>query len=199
VRNGVGSAARFPQRLLAVALVLTIVLTGSVGWHVSSAHGGTNDPQRQYLRIEQLSGVITHLDEVLTMSARMAATTGDHRWEDRYNAHVTDLDAAIKEAKRLAGPLVDAKELQDTDDANVRLVELETESFRLVRAGATDRAQALLFSDEYEEQKRIYAGGLALVVARLRADAANALRQERREAELLLATTVLMAVVLLIA
>jgi len=199
VRNGVGSAARFPQRLLAVALVLTIVLTGSVGWHVSSAHGGTNDPQRQYLRIEQLSGVITHLDEVLTMSARMAATTGDRRWEDRYNAHVTDLDAAIKEAKRLAGPLVDAKELQDTDDANVRLVELETESFRLVRAGATDRAQALLFSDEYEEQKRIYAGGLALVVARLRADAANALRRERREAELLLATTVLMAVVLLIA
>ena len=44
---------------------------------------------------------IRRLDEVLTMSARLSAATGDAKWERRYTAHIPDLDAAIKIA--LAG------------------------------------------------------------------------------------------------
>ncbi|MFZ0485340.1 MAG: hypothetical protein WAL93_18280, partial [Desulfobacterales bacterium] len=49
-------------------------------------------------KIEELRGIIIHLDEVLTMSARMAAATGDLRWEERYRSFEPKLDAAIKKA-----------------------------------------------------------------------------------------------------
>ena len=45
---------------------------------------------------------IVHLDEVLTMAARMAAATGDMAWEERYRSAEPNLGAAIEEAIRLA-------------------------------------------------------------------------------------------------
>ena len=39
------------------------------------------------VRLERLQGDILHLDEVLTMSARMSASSGDLRWEDRYHLY----------------------------------------------------------------------------------------------------------------
>lgn len=53
--------------------------------------------QRQ-VRLERLQGDILHLDEVLTMSARMAAASGDLQWEDRYQKYEPKLDRAIVEA-----------------------------------------------------------------------------------------------------
>jgi hypothetical protein len=50
----------------------------------------------------ELQGVIVHLDEVLTMSARMAVTTGDLAWERRYRQFEPVLDDAIKNVINLA-------------------------------------------------------------------------------------------------
>ncbi len=44
----------------------------------------------------QLRGTIIHPDEVLTMSARMAAATGNLWWEERYRGFEPRLDAAIE-------------------------------------------------------------------------------------------------------
>ena len=49
------------------------------------------------------SGVgIVYLDEVLTMSARMAAATGDLSWEKRYNEHLPLIIKAIDQAMVLS-------------------------------------------------------------------------------------------------
>ena len=49
-----------------------------------------------------MAGEIVHLDEVLTMSARMAASTGSLKWEQRYGIFEPKLDKAIKRAIELA-------------------------------------------------------------------------------------------------
>ena len=114
------------------------------------------------MRTEKLRSTIIHLDEVLTMSARMAAATGNLQWEKRYHSFEPKLDAAIKEAIRLAPEAYSGKDAADTDAANIRLVEMENKSFDLVRKGRIEEAKTLLFSNEYEEQKRIYAQGMTL-------------------------------------
>lgn len=74
------------------------------------------------MSLQQLAGTVAHYDEILTMSARLAALTGGLQWEDRYNRFVPKLDEAIAEISMMAT----TKELSDaihmTDDANRSLI-----------------------------------------------------------------------------
>jgi hypothetical protein len=102
--------------------------------------------QGESLRIEELRGVIRHLDEVLTMSARMAAATGDLKWEERYRHFEPQLDAAIKETLRLGTNPSSVKTAAQTDEANIKLVKMENRAFALVRAGRKEEAQTVICS-----------------------------------------------------
>ncbi len=155
-----GRRAGFPAGLLAVGVSLTVVLGLIVLRSASESARVADAMQHRYVAVHQLSGTIAHLDEVLTMSARMAAVTGDLAWEDRYLAHVDGLDAAIAESRRLAAPVLADDALARTDRANRALVAMETRSFDLVRAGRADAARSLLSGPGYEHQKDVYAAGL---------------------------------------
>jgi len=112
---------------------------------------------RQYHRAIELDGIITHLDEVLTMSAQMAAATNDLSWEERYRNFKPKLDAAIKEATLLdlKLPLV-ARPIVQTDAANIKLVAMENEAFDLIHNGNHQAALTLLQNQEYKKQKDVY-------------------------------------------
>jgi twitching motility protein PilJ len=105
-------------------------------------------------RSEALRGEIRRLDEVLTMSARMAATTGDERWVARYNDNVAPLDHAIKEMLDLAGSPQATAIVRATDDANAALIAMETRSFELVEEGSRAAAFALLSSPSMSDRRR---------------------------------------------
>ena len=107
---------------------------------------------------------ILHLDEVLTMLARMAAATGDRKWIDRYEQFGPELDRLIHEVRAAAPSLVMRDMSARTDEANRRLVEMEEASFKLVRLQPADRVQLLLGSPEYLRQKQIYAAGMEAVL-----------------------------------
>ena len=113
------------------------------------------------VRIEELRGMITYLDEYLTMSARVAALSGDERWVRRYDEAEPRLDAVIDEAVALATPDVAAALSRTTDDANRRLIALERASFAKVHDGDRDAAWALLDGNEYARLKAVYAEGIA--------------------------------------
>ena len=99
--DGAATAIRFPTRLLTVACLLTIMAFAWSGWIIFDARRDVKTFQNESLRIEELRGVIVHLDEVLTMSARMAAATGDPKWEERHRRFEPQLDAAIKETIKI--------------------------------------------------------------------------------------------------
>ena len=133
-------------------------------------------------RIEQLRGEIIHFDEVLTMSARMAGATGDLRWDKRYHRFEPQLDTAIKEAIDLAPSAGSGEGALRTDAANLKLVEMEERALALAHQGRRDEAQAILFSDAYEDQKTIYAEGMTEFASLLQGTVDNVQQSRQRRA-----------------
>ena len=124
--------------------------------------GNTNFsiPKQLDLRLRQLKHQIVYLDEVLTMSARMASLTGDRSWEDRYLEHVPILDAAIHEATQLVIDQLEKERVSQTAEANEKLIAMETRAFDLVRKKRPGEAQQILLGKEYEKQKLAYSSGM---------------------------------------
>ena len=172
----------FPARLLTGALALSVLLMAGLAWSAWQYYRKVGADQQQSLRIKELQGIIIHLDEVLTMSARMAALTGDPTWERRYRQFEPQLDAAVKEALVLASQMGNVSGAAQTDAANLKLVEMENQSFALVHEGWTDAARALLFGPEYETQKKIYAEGTAQLDRQLGEHLKSHEKAQRREA-----------------
>ncbi len=169
-----------PIKLLTVALVLTTATFAWFGWLVLDANRDTKVFMNRLSQIEELRGVIVHLDEVLTMSARMAAATGDPRWEERYRLFEPQLDAAIKETARIGDSSFNIKPATRRDAANIKLVEMENRAFAFVRADRKEEAQAVFSSPEYETQKRIYADGITSFANQIRHEFDKALREDER-------------------
>jgi signal transduction histidine kinase/DNA-binding response OmpR family regulator len=181
------SILRFPTRLCAITLGLTLATFGWVVWNAYSGYRHAESGRTVESRIEELRGNIVHLDEVLTMSARMAAATGDARWEVRYKQHEPELDGAIKEMMALAPGDSEITASAQTDAANLKLVAMETQAFALVREGQGQRARTLLFSSAYQEQKAIYANGMGVLLADVRTRLDKNLRQAKQRALLSMA------------
>ncbi len=131
-----------------------------LGWAGTITRSDMQLSVQRALRVTELRGIIAHLDELLTMSARVAALSGDVRWVHRYDEAEPRLDAAITEAVALATPLVAVELSRTTDDANQRLVELERASFAYDLAGNGAAAWALLNGQEYTDLKAVYARGI---------------------------------------
>ncbi len=172
----------FPTKALAFALLLTMAVLGGVGWHVWDSYRDLETAQTRDVRLQELAGSIFHLDEVLTMSARLAAFTGDPQWEARYRRFEPALLFAIKEAEELAPSTYATEAAHQTEAANLRLVDMEYQSFKLLAAGDREGAAALLFSPAYEEQKRVYSAGNAVLIDDLRAKIKADLDAARRQA-----------------
>jgi PAS domain S-box-containing protein len=144
-------------------------------------------------------GIISHLDEALTMSARMGAVTGDPQWEQRYALLEPQLDTTIQQAKRAAPNVFIGENARQTDEANVALVKMEKRAFELIHRGQRLAADALLASPGYRAQKQAYATGFQSIRTALRERDENHLATMRRELYLSLVFTIAALPLLLLA
>jgi signal transduction histidine kinase/DNA-binding response OmpR family regulator len=175
-----------PMKALFVALAVTALALGCLAWNAVTSIKRIRDVKERHLRIEDLRGTIVHLDEVLTMSARMAAATAETQWEERYRKFEPELGKAIEEALSLASD-AGATELEHTNAANTALVEMENKSFDLVRQHRLEEARATLFSGEYDRQKAIYAAGMRELDNTLKQSVLQAFEGEVRRVRIVLA------------
>jgi hypothetical protein len=90
---------RFSISLFVVAFFFAMAVLAWLTWSTYDLY--TRDRTEQAWHIGELRKKIIHLDEVLTMSARMAAATGDPNWEERYCLFEPQLDDAVKEIMKL--------------------------------------------------------------------------------------------------
>lgn len=104
---------------------------------------------------------IEYLDEVLTMSSRMAAFTGDEYWIERYNKHVKILDEVLNKAKADERVL---NQLNSISEANDALVAIELKAIELVKSNQKQQAQAMLFDSTYQRYKNEYTNGIKDIV-----------------------------------
>ncbi|HVR65272.1 MAG TPA: methyl-accepting chemotaxis protein [Verrucomicrobiae bacterium] len=157
--SGDKAVAKFPRATLLVVVILTaVVVIGGVlagGWVLRDL----DDLSRRSASLASAQGAISYYDEALTMSARLAASTGDVKWADRYDTFLQPMDDAIKNAGSLAPQDLNDQLQQETGEANTRLVELETQALDLVRKGQAAQAAEILYSDKYEANKKILADG----------------------------------------
>ncbi|MCM3871067.1 MAG: PAS domain S-box protein [Pyrinomonadaceae bacterium] len=174
------TAGRFPIRVLTVSLLLTILTFAGCGWIVWDARRDVKMFTDRVSRLEELNGVLVHLDEVLTMSARMAAATGDLRWEERYLEFEPQLSAAIKETLDLKDSAAGAGVTTTMSGANIKLVEMGNHAFVLIRAGRKEDAQKVLLSQEYEDQKKLYAAGETAFIKQIRQEFDDSFRHDQR-------------------
>jgi len=163
---------------LAPILALTAGAILWLGWQFWALHLETERIRSHEFRLVVLSGEVIHLDEVLTMSARMAAATLDSSWEARYRQYSPQLDKALEESS-LLDPQIMGTFVSQTDLANQKLEEMENKAFDLVRQKNQSAASALLSSSEYERQKQVYADGIQKLNATILARANTAMEAQR--------------------
>ena len=137
---------------------ITVALLVAGGLVFASHYRSMLEIETTAARLAHLQGVILRVDEILTMSARMAAATGDLQWEQRYRQHEQQLDDAIKEAMAIA-PDAARRAAHATDAANLALVAREDRALALVRAGKRAEAAAV-FDESYDQLKQSYARGM---------------------------------------
>jgi HPt (histidine-containing phosphotransfer) domain-containing protein/two-component sensor histidine kinase len=159
---------RLPAARQIVFFAGLVMLLGSAAAYVW-IQGPLKDAIALERQLARNTGRIMTLDEILTMSARMAAAAHDSSYEERYNANVGELDALIKETLALVPDAEAAKAVSATDAANLRLVDMETRSFELDKNQQYAEALALLEGEAYRADKVVYAAGMRTAFQRMEA------------------------------
>ena len=167
-------------RILLVPILLTFGLCGGMAWYILNLYGAIKTINSRDLQIIDLSNKINYYDEVLTSSARLAATTGDDRWEERYLGVVPLLDDALAKTEALVPQAFKGDAIAQTDAANDKLIAMEDSAFSLIERGELEAAATLLLSPEYEAQKAIYAEGLVKTTDALNEFVANNIQKQAR-------------------
>jgi methyl-accepting chemotaxis protein PixJ len=148
-----------------VASAFLFAISGINSWAI---YRSFQDTVAKEFQLQKLSDKTIYLDEVLTMSAYMAASSGDFNWSDRYREKEPLLTQTIEELIELDPEI--ARDFNKTKTANDRLVDYETRSFELLRQGKSEQARQLLFGEDYKQQKQIYNQGVENALARVQSN-----------------------------
>ena len=155
VMAGTRFSVRFFTGILITSGLLLVVL-------VIYDHRAEDSVRRlkdRYDQIEQIRNDIIHFNEVLIMSARMAAATGDMKWEERYQAFEPKLAGAIQKAIDIS-PEIYRRAKDRSNIREIKLLDMEHKAFELIRHGQIPAAMAILFGKQYEVQEDRYTGAI---------------------------------------
>ena len=160
----------FPFITFSVLTAIALLLLSSAIWLAKDSYEHTSVSLEKNHELMKARENILLYDEVLTMSASMAARTGDARWIERFNKYEPLLLQAIEQALNAANGEAIRNAISYTERANGVLIGMEKNSFELVKQGDLQAAWKIISSEEYKQQKKIYAQGIK--------DATEALRNE---------------------
>lgn len=153
------SASSILMPLLTTAVVISLILVAIGSLNTSRVSTGFRYGITTDFQLQKLNSEISHYDEILTMSARMAAAKGDLSWKDRYDTYEPLLTDSINRAIELS-PNTYARHATQINDANLKLVDMENDAFKFVRDNQSDRAMDVLSSQAYQLQKEVYKNGI---------------------------------------
>jgi methyl-accepting chemotaxis protein PixJ len=158
-----------------ISTCLNLGLTGLATWSVWSTSEHLAVTIAKQDRKQNLSNRLTYLDEVLTMSAHMFASTGNPMWEKRYQDHAPSIDNILAELTKDA-----PSSSGQVDAANKKLLGFEATAFKLAKQAKLKEASALLLSPEYQQYKQIYSVGVATTIATINTMAGSEVQSNRQ-------------------
>ncbi len=191
--SSVSAATRTARRVVLAAFAATALLVGALGIERLVYQHASNVAIHDVKSALSIAGDILLQDERLTMSANLAAASGDARWARRYDEHIPQIDKAIAAATALSTPAAAQRFDHATRAANDRLVEMERAAFARVSAGDLPGAQAILNGPAYSDQKAVLAAGSDAFMEELQASADAQLRSLTQHSWWLLAGLMVLA------
>jgi diguanylate cyclase (GGDEF)-like protein len=142
-----GAARRMVAFALASVALILVLVAAERAWFLRT-EADALDRVRQ---AEHVASAILLADEQLTMSAYMAAATGEERWIARYFRYVPDMEAALARGEALAPSDVARRFHESSKAASDSLMSLETTALDVVRA--PEVARAILDGERYRADK----------------------------------------------
>jgi diguanylate cyclase (GGDEF)-like protein len=158
-QDGVRLATRTARRVVLGAFAATTLLVAALVAERISYQRTSAGAVADVKAVATVAGSILLEDERLTMSANLAAASGELRWAQRYDEHVPLIEKAIADALALASPEAGQRFDAATRAANDRLVEMERVALEHVSRGDLLAAQAVLNGEAYARQKAVLASG----------------------------------------
>ncbi len=159
------SRRHLPSRFLAGAVIITAIALMWFAFSDYQSFQGSSTMQAKFMRLEKLGSRVIHFDEAFTMSARMAAETGDPNWKKRYLVFEKKYLSMIKELKKLAPEAMAS--ITQTDESGQKLALMEHRVFKLAGLNRLNEAQGILASEEYRRQVRIHVHGMEQLLEQL--------------------------------
>jgi diguanylate cyclase (GGDEF)-like protein len=146
-------------RVVALAAVLALGLLSTLSWlAINQLHDDMQDLRVTRFTLFDDAWQVRFLDEALTHSTSEYVLTADPIWKQRYQTDVDRLEVVLARLGQRGGATA-MKPLDEVNDANERLIDLETDVFQAVDSGFTEDAR-LLLEGPYVEQKRKYQAGV---------------------------------------
>jgi PAS domain S-box-containing protein len=145
-----------PERFYALIFLLSLTLVSLSVYKLRAAHRSAEDAWNIRAEISEALSLHQKTDEALTISARMAAETGDTNWERRYREQEKDLIKAIGQFTSVSAKTESSKQMSEVDAATFGIMELENRAFSYVRAGQIDKAKETLNSRDYDQKKKAH-------------------------------------------
>lgn len=166
--QGVGGKG-FPAIALIASCLFTTIVVGSLAFFIFTTFTSFNRTAVEVTEMRHLRAEVLRLDEVLTMSANMAAATGNLAWAERYYNVEPQLTNVINGLNMLAEKYEFSAGSHSTEKANLKLIDIELSALNAVENGNLKRASELLFGAEYENLKQRYLQGMAATLSGIEA------------------------------
>ncbi|MFK7848996.1 MAG: ATP-binding protein [Rhodothermales bacterium] len=158
---------------ISAAICVDALLIYTMSQRIQDGLEQLSDERGRLLDVMKLQGQVIHLDEILTMSAKMAASSGDAKWESRYREHEAQLDSVLVSLRQKI-PTSYQNGFTRTFSSNEVLVSLENEAFVEIGENNLEASREILESRQYEVNKEEYQRGMELLYQ----DLMNALNEK---------------------
>jgi diguanylate cyclase (GGDEF)-like protein len=187
----VEATLRTARRTVAFALLSMVVVLALIAAQRTWSDRMRDHATERVLQAERIAGAILLADERLSMSAYLAAATGEERWIARYHRHLPDIEAGLAAGQQLA-PTEVARHFHDqTRTASESLVSLETTALEAVREPAV--ARSILDGERYRRDKALLTSSMHEFTASTLQAMRDELASSRQRNDLMLAATLLLA------
>ncbi len=126
------------------SIMITLFLIVLLGWYLIYSSEVVESFESRELAIQRISGDLLRYTESLEMSAKMAAATGDLKWEVDYNDYRERLDHVFGEIPELIDTPEALEEMEKIQDYRAEIDEIERGALELVVRGEKSEAANLL-------------------------------------------------------
>ena len=143
-----------------VSVVGAVLVFGPLGITAQTMREEARLAAQKAVRVAELRGSISLLDERMASAARMASMSGESRWTEIFNEAAPKLDVAIADARDIASGDVRQALAETMGEAHRNLVAVERRAIGLAADGDLQAARALLDGPEFAYLQEVYADGL---------------------------------------